>query len=348
MQTAAINPQMILLAREARGLTQSHLAHQLHTYKATISRLEHGETLADEHMLLAIAAATKYPPQFFMQKGIMEPASLSYRKRQQVPAKLLGPVTAQINIMRRHVQLITAAHALPLPALPVYEVTDRNSPEKIAALLRRKWQLPAGPVQNIVTLLEAQGIIICHFDFGTERIDSLSLLTNDKRPIIFINRRLQGDRQRFTLAYELGHLIMHCFCTVPHQRNVTHEANVFAAAFLLPANQLLPCFAPGITLPLLGELKRHWKQSMIALLYRADDLGLLTPNQKRYLIQQFNQQKIRRREPPELDVPPEQPLLLRQLFADFCTQQHLTQSALATILGLYVDELQLLYFTDIP
>jgi Zn-dependent peptidase ImmA (M78 family) len=294
-----------------------------------------------------LAAATQYPPQFFLQKGHIVPASLSYRKRQQVPAKVLGSITAQINIMRRHVQLIAAAQQLPVPALPVYEITDTNNPEKIAALLRRKWQVPAGPLHNLTALLEAQGIIVCHFDFGTERVDSLSLLTDDQRPIIFMNRRLQGDRQRFTLAYELGHFIMHCFCNVPHQRDVTHEANAFAAAFLLPAKELLPLFAPGITLPLLGELKRHWQQSMIALLYRADDLGLLTPNQKRYLMQQFNQQQIRRREPPELDVPPEQPQLLRRLFTDFCAQQRLTQSALATLLGLYVGELQLLYFTDI-
>ena len=56
---------------------------------------------------------------------------------------------------------------------------------------------------------------------------------------------------------------------------------------------------------------------MIALLYRADDLGLLTPNQKRYLLQQFNQQKIRRREPQQLDIPAEKPQLMRQWLAEY-------------------------------
>ncbi|MBL0267161.1 MAG: hypothetical protein IPP99_00340 [Chitinophagaceae bacterium] len=72
---------------------------------------------------------------------------------------------------------------------------------------------------------------------------------------------------------------------------------------------------------MLGELKRKWKVSMIALLYRADDLGLLTPNQKRYLVQQFNQQNIRRREPQELDIPKENPKLMRRLLADYMGKQ---------------------------
>ena len=63
----------------------------------------------------------------------------------------------------------------------------------------------------------------------------------------------------------------------------------------MPPKDIKEDFKPGISIPLLGELIRQWKVSRIALLYRADDLGLLSPNQKRYLVQQFNQLKLRRR-----------------------------------------------------
>ena len=338
-----VNPNMILLAREARGLSQSDLAAKLHTYKANISRLEHGDANADDETLVALSEATNYPPQFFLQQGEILPVNLSYRKRKQVPAKLITPIEAHINIIRRHIQVITRAMAQTAPILPLYEVNPgpevkaggaKNTPEKIAALVRRKWNIPAGTINDLSSLLEEQKIIICSFDFGTNRVDSRSMLTDDGYPIIFLNRNLLGDRQRFSLAFELGHLIMHTFCIVPHNRDINHEANLFAAEFLMPAKDIVKDFKDGVSLPLLGELKRKWKVSMIALLYRADDLGLLTPNQKRYLIQQFNDQKIRRREPQQLDITPETPKLIRQLLAGFMSKTKLTLSQLCSLIAI--------------
>jgi Zn-dependent peptidase ImmA (M78 family)/plasmid maintenance system antidote protein VapI len=336
--TQAINPNMILLARESRGLTQTDLAEKLHTYKANISRLEHGDVGTDEETLVALSEATNYPPQFFLQKGEILPVNLSYRKRKQVAAKLLTPIEAQINIIRRHVQFVTRSLEKLAPELPLYEVDEKNTAEKIASLVRRKWNIPAGAIDNLTKILEEQGIIISSFDFGTDRVDSRSMLTDDNYPIIFLNRNLLGDRQRFSLAFELGHLIMHTFCIVPHDRDINHEANLFAAELLMPAKDILKDFKDGVTLPLLGELKRKWKVSMIALLYRADDLGLLSPNQKRYLVQQFNDQKIRRREPPQLDVRKESPQLMRRLLADFMGKTKLGIMQLCTVLAIEADD----------
>lgn len=330
----AINPNMILLAREARGLTQTDLANKLQLHKANISRLENGDTPVNEKILVAIAVATNFPLQFFMQPGGSVPVNLSYRKRQQVPAKIIGTIDAQVNIIRRHIQFITSVLQQQLPALPVHEVTEKQSPARIALLLRKKWGITVPIIDNLCKLLEQQGIIICSFDFGTERVDSRTMLTDDEYPIIFLNSSLLADRQRFSLAFELGHLIMHTFCVVPHHRDIKHEANLFAAEFLMPAKDMLKDCKQTITLPLLGELKRKWKMSMIAILYRADDLGLLTPNQKRYLLQQFNEQKIRRREPPQLDTPPDSPEMLRQLFTGFMSKAKLSVPQLCTLLAI--------------
>lgn len=338
MTQATINPQMILLAREARGMSQSDLAERLNSYKASISRLEHGDGPVDENTLIALSEATHYPPHFFMQKGEILPVNLSYRKRKQVPAKLLTPIEAQMNIIRNHVQMIINGLGNADITLPVFEVTEKHTPVQIANLVRKSWRVPAGPIENLSRLLEDKGILISSFDFGTDRVDSRSMLTDDKQPIIFLNRNLLGDRQRFSLAFELGHLIMHTFCTVAHDRDINHEANLFAAEFLMPSKDILPDYKDGITLSLLGELKRKWKVSMISLLYRADDLGLLTPNQKRYLVQQFNDQKIRRREPPQLDVPKENPQRIRQLITELMQKARLNIFQLCTLLAIEHDD----------
>jgi Zn-dependent peptidase ImmA (M78 family)/transcriptional regulator with XRE-family HTH domain len=333
-----INPNMIQLAREARGLTQTELAEKLHLHKANVSRLEKGETNVSGETLMAISNATKFPPQFFFQNGDILPLNLSYRKRQNVPTKLITPIEASINIIRQHVQIVTRALEKEKPALPVYLADEKHTPEKIAALVRKKWSITEPVIQNLCGLLEEKEIIINSFDFKTERVDSRSMLTDDQYPVIFLNKRLKGDRQRFSLAFELGHLIMHTFNIVPHKRDVNHEANVFAAEFLMPAREIMKDFREGITLPLLGELKRKWKTSMIALLYRADDLGLLTPNQKRYLLQQFNAQKIRRREPTELDIPAERNKLMRQLLTQLMKNHKLNVSQVCTLLAIETDD----------
>lgn len=333
-----VNPNMIVLARESRGQTQQDLAEKIKLHRANVSRLEKGDTNVHEETLTAISAATCYPPQFFTQAGIVMPVNLAYRKRQQVPVKLLTPIEAKMNIIRRNVQFVTRTLNKDAPKLPAMEVTTDQRPSIIAGLIRERWKVDEGVVDDLTGIIEKQGIIISSFDFGTERVDSRSMFTDDKYPIIFVNKNLLGDRLRYSLAYELGQLIMHTFSSISPERDISREANEFAAALLMPEIDIRKDLENGMTLSLLAELKRKWKVSMISILYRADDLGLLTPNQKRYLIQQFNEQKIRRREPMELDVPVENPALLKNLINSYIREYEIGIKEMAAIFAIPIED----------
>ena len=337
------NPTMVTLAREARGITQQELAERLNTQKAFISKIEHGDLGVSQTLLESISKATSYPINFFYQPGTILPMNLSYRKRKKVPAKLITPIEAKINIIRNNIQFLTRSLNKQAPLIPTYKVTEENTPQLIAKQIRQSLNLQKPVIENLVKVLEAQGIIISCFEFGSERVDSRSILTDDQFPIIFLNKSHLGDRLRFSLAFELGHLVMHTYSTVPLEREINHEANLFAAELLMPSEVIKQDFKDGVTLPLLAQLKRKWKVSMISLLYRADDLGLLTPNQKRYLIQQFNQAKIRRREPMELDVDKEQPQLIHQMMVELCNQQNMTFPEAMQLLALEIDDYMELY-----
>lgn len=333
-----VNPEMIVLARETRGLTQQDLADKLNRPRANVSRLENGDTNVQHDTLLAISVATHYPPQFFMQQGKTIPVNLAYRKREKVHLKLLTPIEAKMNIIRRHVQFVTRALDKVAPELPLIEVTEEKTPFVIASIVRKNWRIESGVIENLTAILESKGIILSSFDFGTGRVDSRSMFTDDKHPIIFLNRSLLGDRLRYSLAYELGQLIMHTHSVVPSERDVAKEANEFAAAFLMPEDDIISDLGEGITLNLLAKLKTKWKVSMISLLYRADDLGLITSNQKRYLIQQLNQQNIRRREPMELDVPIENATLLKKLIKQYINEYEISIQQMAAILAIPLED----------
>jgi len=340
---AEVNRNRIILARESRGLTQAELAERIGTTQGNIGKLERNEYGISDEWLTAIAEATQYPVSFFYQGGGILPENLNYRKREKVAQSLLTPLHAKVNIHRMQLETLLSALSVPAPTLPDYEVTERNTPAVLANKLRKQWELPAGPVGNLTRILEDRGIIVCSFDFQTERVDSRCLLTEEDQPIIFINNSLQGDRRRFSLAYELGHLVMHSGGLIALERDTNHEANLFAAELLMPEKEIRKDFDPGVTVRLLASLKQKWKVSMISLLYRADDLGLLSPHQKRQLIQQFNELQIRRREPPELDVPIEKPQLIKQWLGKLRSTGKLSTADLAEKLHLHSDEFIALY-----
>jgi Zn-dependent peptidase ImmA (M78 family)/DNA-binding XRE family transcriptional regulator len=340
---ATINPDMIILAREARALSQLQLAKSIGMSATNLSKIERGDIGINPEVLDKIAAETHYPMQFFLQPGTIVPDNLAYRRRQQVPQKLLTPINAQVNIIRRQVQLLQQALQVQAPQLRVLPLTETNTPEGVADTLRRQWHIDTPVINNLTAILEQQGIAITAFNFNTPRVDSRTILTDDKHPVIIYNSTLAGDRQRFSLAYELGQLLMHTFIPVPESRDITKEASAFAAALLMPADDIKKDFEQGITITVLAGLKQKWKVSMIALLYRADDLGLLTPNQKRYLLQQFNHLKIRRHEPVELNIPAEQPQLVKQWIAGYRSKTNLGTAQMAALFGLYADEFMEMY-----
>ena len=253
------------------------------------------------------------------------------------------PITAKINIIRYNIQDILNALNMERLTLPEYEVTEGNTPQVIAKKVRKEWKLEMPVIDNLIAVLESKGIAVASFDFNTERVDSRCVLTKTKYPIIILNSSLLGDRQRFSITYQLGHLIMHTATKVSWERDIKHEANLFAAEFLMPEEEIRKDFENGVTLPILGDLKTKWKASMISLLYRADDLGLLTPNQKRYLIQQFNEQQIRRHEPVELDVPVEKITTIKNWINEVKKQQQLNDNEMASLLHLKTEEYMELY-----
>jgi Zn-dependent peptidase ImmA (M78 family)/transcriptional regulator with XRE-family HTH domain len=333
-----INTNMIILAREARGLSQADLAEMIGMSATNLSKIERCDIGIQDEVIEAISEKTNFPIQFFRQEGDIVPENLNYRKRTIVAQKLITPIHAQVNIMRKHIHFLTMALHVAKPIVPILEVTETQTPQDIANKLRQLWKVETPIIADLTKLIESTGIVISSFPFGTDRVDSRSILTDDKFPIIFFNKSLLADRQRFTLAYELGQLIMHSNSIVPMHRDVSKEANAFAAAFLMPAKEIMKDFKDGITIPLLGELKRKWKVSMIALLYRADDLGLVTANQKRYILQQFNQLQIRKREPMELDAATEVPKLTKQWVAEYRQKTKLGTVEMAAIFCMYVDE----------
>lgn len=158
-------------------------------------------------------------------------------------------------------------------------------------------------------------------------------------PLFFVNASASGDRLRYSLSHEMGHIVMH----EVHTEDMEREANRFAAEFLMPANDIRSSL-DGLSLPKLATLKPYWKVSMAALLKRATDLKKITERQVRYLWMQMGRLGYRTREPAELEIPVEKPTTLRELFDVYTDELNYSIADLSNLLDVFEHHVRADYF----
>lgn len=307
----AFNREMLALARESRGLTQSQLAAKLGISQAEISKFENGLRIPSEKQTERMADVLGYTVDFFyLNEAIRSFGSqcVYHRKRKSATDTKLAQLLAMVNVKRIQVKhLLKSVDAKPVHSFPRLDLDEYADPAEVARALRTLWQLPPGPVNNLIRAIEDAGGVVIQCDFGTTKVDAISQwIPGQPSPIFLINDSIPTDRMRFTLAHELGHICMHAMPT----NNMEREADQFAAEFLMPAKDIRPHLF-RIDVPTLASMKPYWRVSMAALLYRAAELNAIDERRKSYLWFRMGQAGYRTYEPVE--IPPENPSLLREL-----------------------------------
>jgi Zn-dependent peptidase ImmA (M78 family)/DNA-binding XRE family transcriptional regulator len=330
---------MIILAREARELTQTELAERASTSQALISKIESGLRVASQELTETISANLDFPLSFFFRDESLYDATnsiLYHRKRESLPKKKLASIHAWLNIHRlAAAALERSVEISPARALPELHLEEYGSPEAVARAVRAAWHLPRGPVANVTALIEDFGGVIIRRDLGTHLIDAVSQWVPGYPPIFLINSRSPGDRIRFTLLHEAGHLIMH---RVPHP-DMEQQADRFAAEFLMPEREIKPSLG-YLNLHKLASLKPYWKVSMQALLYRAKDLGTITDKQSSYFWMNMGKLGYRMAEPAELSISLEEPTLPRKLLSEHRNSLGYSREEICSITGLSATEIR--------
>jgi len=337
----APNPEMVVLARESRGLTQEELAQALSVTQAYVSKYENGFLRIPDNVLKSLSQVLDYPRHFFSQTERVYGFGSScfyHRKRKGIPLSDLRRLQAKINVLR--IQLSKLLRGAAIKANNAFEPMDiedyEGSAEYVAQSLRAAWHLPIGPIQNLTEVIESAGGIIFKFSFGTNKLDAISQWISGLPPMFFVNSDVPGDRLRFTLAHELGHLIMHRVPTMDIER----EADRFAGEFLMPAKQIGPHLTQ-LSLPKLAALKSYWKVAMQAIIVRAHVLGRITERHYRSLFTLIGKRGFRTNEP--VYIPPEEPVLLEKIIKVHRQDHNYSIANLSSLVGLHEHEFKDIY-----
>lgn len=306
-----VNPPLLVMARESRGNTQVQLAESVGVSHSKVSKYETGALTVTSDDLAAISSSLRYTPEFFGQSAEeyfgFASTCVFHRKRANAQVSTLRMVQARLNIFRMQAARLASDVDVELKRkLHILDVDEFGGPAKAARELRRLWRMPMGPIGNLVGLLESAGVIVWKTEIGTDRIDAVSQVIKGHVPVFMMNHRAPGDRLRFSLAHELGHIVMH----QNGSTNMEEEADIFASEFLMPEKDIRPHLA-NLTVDKAAALKPVWRVSMAAIIKRAADLGQITERHYRTMFTQLSKHGWRMREP--IPIEPERPTALADI-----------------------------------
>lgn len=328
---------LLRLARQLRGFTQKEAAPKIGVVQAVLSRLENNLVEFDDELARKASSVYSLPIDFFtaIETVYGPPVSVHamLRGKSDVSGREVDMITAELNVRLFHLRrFLENVDYRPTTDFPFLDIEQYESVDRVAALLRAHWKVTSGPIKNLTSLVERAGIIVGMSDFRGSSVSGVTFRAPGNPPIIVLNKLHPADRLRFTLAHELGHVVMHRFPTA----TMEDEANNFASSFLLPPMEMKQVFlGRRVTLELLAALKKEWKVSMQALIMSAQSTGSIERNQVRYLFQQMSSRGWRLREPAELDFGVEKTNVLPSILKTHFDNLRYTMSDITQLTKVY-------------
>jgi Zn-dependent peptidase ImmA (M78 family)/DNA-binding XRE family transcriptional regulator len=282
-------------AREARGFTVTRLADLLsdeerQLEKQSISYYEKRQQLPSFSLVQKMSDILDLPVWFFQPDG--EPEEIdnaqnrSHRSSTEISIlKAKRKLTWLIRISKYLKQFLNFQEVNINPVskdVNAVALTDQEVAEE-AIRIRSEWNLGEGPVGDIVKHLEFRGIFIGYVDFKDSNVEGRARWDEtDETPYILLNSTINSiSRKRFTLAYELGRIILHRHIAIRNIENsadyqrMEKQCKVFASSFLMPSRTFRKSFFYTPTIETLLTNKTRWGASVEAMIYRSTDLGMI-------------------------------------------------------------------------
>lgn len=327
-------------AREAAGLNMRTLAERANISAMAISKYERNESVPSSGVMLSLANALGLRTEYFFRQVEAELTDVDYREHDKIPAKEEKKVMADVaEQVERWLEL---EEFLPTPMSTSFQIpkglpqilSDYDEIEDLAVKLRHKWNLGLNPIPDLTDTLECKGlkVFITQYD-GHKHFNGLAAKVNGS-PLVVVGKHWPGDRQRFTLAHELGHIIMKG--RLADSMDEEQACNRFAGAFLVPKDAVIKALGEKRTWlepQELHLLKQEWGLSMGGWIHRADDLGILPKTHTDELWKLFRQQGWKITE-PDPQYPQEQTRLFEQLVYHALAEDLVGESKAAELLGM--------------
>lgn len=309
-------------ARVYRGMTLTELATETGLSKQALSQYENGIIKPEVSNLFSLAKSLDFPLDYFSSENKFNTNTETTYFR-----SLISTTKKDRLAQRVRIEFITQIYetlydfvSFPLLNLPMVDFAGSNDGyayeteneveelEVISQQVREYWKLGTGPIKDLRYLIEANGIVVTYTDPKADKIDAFSqrtIINGSEVFIIVISKNNQSHgRVRFDMAHELAHILLHPWSedleSIPREEFKARErqANIFASALLLPKDTFGFDVAHYPTnLEYYQHLKSKWNVSIQAMVYRTQQLEIITHSQYQYLMRQISKNGWREKEP---------------------------------------------------
>ncbi|HPE78552.1 MAG TPA: helix-turn-helix domain-containing protein [Gammaproteobacteria bacterium] len=274
--------ERILQARRLAGLSSRALAEQVGVSAMAISKYERDENTPGSEVLLRLAKALDVRTEYFFRPTSVSLEGVEFRKRKALSSaeekKIIADVSDKLERWAGLDEIFPPSQemAFAVPDAVPAAISGLDDIEDVALAVRDAWSLGHNPIPDLVDTLEEHGIRVIVTPFiGDKHFDGLAAHVG-AMPVIAVGAAWPGDRQRFTLAHELGHLLMRG--RLGGDVDEEKACDRFAGAFLAPRDVVLAALGQRrnwIEPRELSLLKAEFGLSIAGWTYRARDLGIL-------------------------------------------------------------------------
>lgn len=331
-------------ARMAAGLTLEALGQSLGVTKAAVQKYEKGKTVPDSGKLLMIAKACGVRTEYFFRESKVALSNVEFRKHRAFGAKRTEAAKLRVaEQVEKRVALLSAFPQSPIPRFDVPEVvpervSELDALEQVAEAVRDHWALGLNPIGDLTDALESLGLLVLTLDEAHEAFSGMTAWAEVgegiRYPVIVSSSRWPGDRQRFTLAHELGHILLEG--RLGEGVDEEKACNRFAGAFLAPRSAVLKELGATrhrLEPQELKHLKLEYGLSMRGWVMRAEQCGVIDDSQFRSLMKLFSARGWNRAEPGS-QLPAEAPQVFEQLIYRALAEGLLSEAKAAELMGM--------------
>lgn len=336
--------ERIRQARLAAGLTLAALGEKLDISHTAVQKYEKGQVTPSSSQLLKLARACGVRTEYFFRTSEVELLHPEFRKLASFGKRAQESVKLKVlEMVEKRVELLQA-----FPKSPLLLFTQpQGLPERIDTMeqiegfsdqVRNAWQLGMNPIPDLTGTLESLGLLVVMVDEESPKFSGMTALacTADGKeyPLVAVSSQWPGDRQRFTLAHELGHLLLEG--RLSEELDEEKACDRFAGAFLAPRIAVLHLLGEtrhAIEWQELYALKQEFGLSMAGWLQRAKQCGVINDDMHLSIIKRFSARGWRKKEPGQ-PLAQELPRLFDQLVYRALAEDFIGESKAAQLLGI--------------
>lgn len=296
-------PERLKAARKMRGYSLQELSDAINNQcnKQFLNRLETGEAGPDSEVLRALCRALGVTHEYFFREVSVSLEDIRFRKLKKLPIKEQDRVVHQAaEYLERYLELESILGIdNKLPFIPKsYEIKNQEDVETAAESLRGILGLGDDCIYNVIEMLEENHIKVFPLEVDTA-FSGMSTVVNDGVAVVVMNdsREIPLVRKRFTALHELAHLYLALDGYT--EKDAEKICDHFAGAMLLPGEKLRQYFGNKRTKIIMKELyliAADYGISLAAIMYRALNLGIITPSTLRFFMVNYNKYKTKEKE----------------------------------------------------